>query len=304
MKRGFREVLLGAVSCVATVGAGGGAWLVDANVALAQSTTQPPTATQAPAPAAAEAPTAPAPTVGPAPTSPAPAPPATRATPARPAGAAPRAGSAAAAQAQTKVIRQIQVTGNQRVEASTVISYLSIQPGDTADPARIDLSLKTLFATGLFADVQIVQKDADLVVSVVENPIINRVVFEGLKALKQDKVEKDLQAKPRAVFTAARVQADVQRIVEVYRRSGRFAATVTPQVKQLDQNRVDLIFKVDEGPVTHIRAVNFIGNDAFSDGNLRGAIRTEQSRWWKLFTNADNYDPDQLEYDRELPSRS
>ncbi|HWA21626.1 MAG TPA: outer membrane protein assembly factor BamA [Caulobacterales bacterium] len=286
MKRGFREVLLGAVSCVATVSAGGGAWLVDANVALAQGVAQPP-------------PTA---DVGqPAPATPAPAP--TRANGrAAAAQAAPRAATppAAPTPAQLPVIRQVQVQGNQRVETSTVISYLSIQPGDIADPARIDLSLKTLFATGLFADVQIVQQDANLVVSVVENPIINRVVFEGLKALKQDKVEKDLQAKPRAVFTAARVQADVQRIVEVYRRSGRFAATVTPQVKQMDQNRVDLIFKIDEGPVTHIRAVNFIGNGAFSDGSLRRAIRTEQSRWWKLFTNADNYDPDQLEYDREL----
>ncbi len=281
MKRGFREVLLGAVSCVATVSAGTGAWVVDANVAHAQGAAAPatpPAGPVAPRPPAATAPVAPA--------------------------TAPRAAAAPAAVAgaaqQAPAIRRIQVQGNQRIESSTVISYLSIQPGDTADPERIDLSLKTLFATGLFADVQIAQQDTDLVVSVVENPIINRVVFEGLRAMKQDRVEKDLQAKPRAVFTAARVQGDVQRIVEVYRRSGRFAATVTPQVKQLDQNRVDLIFKVDEGPVTHIKSINFVGNEAFSDGTLRSAIRTEQSRWWKLFTNADNYDPDQLEYDREL----
>ncbi|MGE3865419.1 MAG: outer membrane protein assembly factor BamA [Hyphomonadaceae bacterium] len=280
MRRVFREVLLGAVSCAATVGLGGGAWIGTAATAVAQNAGVPP----APAPSAsppAATPAAPAPSRA-----------------ARPA-ARGQAGRAAQA-APAPVIRRIEVQGNQRVEASTVTSYLLIQPGDAFDAERIDLSLKTLFATGLFADVQISQRDADLVVRVVENPIINRVIFEGLHALKQDKVEMDLQAKPRAVFTAARAQADVQRIIEVYRRSGRFAASVTPQVRELDQNRVDLIFKVDEGPVTHVRSINFIGNGAFSDRDLRDAIKTEQSRWWKILTSQDNYDPDRMEYDREL----
>jgi outer membrane protein insertion porin family len=287
---------------------GGGALLTGADSAYAQAappSPTPPAAAPAASPPATATPVAPrAPTNTPAPNNantPAPrgaAPPArAQATPARPGAAAPAATPAAE---QAPVIRRILVQGNQRVEPSTVISYMLVQPGDRFDSERVDLSLKTLFATNLFADVQIVQQDADLVVKVVENPIINRVVFEGLSAMRQEKLEKDLQAKPRAVFTAARAQADVQRIIELYRRSGRFAATVTPQVKELDQNRVDLIFKVDEGPVTHVRNINFIGNDAFSDGDLRGAIRTEQSHWWKFFSNNDNYDPDRIEYDREL----
>jgi len=201
---------------------------------------------------------------------------------------------------QPIAIRRIVVEGNQRVETSTVTSYLLLRPGDTFDPERVDLSLKTLFATGLFADVQIAQRDADLIVRVVENPIVNRVIFEGLNALDEEDLEKEVQAKPRSVFTPARAQADVARIIEQYRRAGRFAATVTPQVRELEQNRVDLIFEVDEGPVTGVRSINVIGNKEFSDRELREAILTEESHWWKFFAKNDNYDPDRLEYDREL----
>ncbi|MBX3510328.1 MAG: outer membrane protein assembly factor BamA [Hyphomonadaceae bacterium] len=211
---------------------------------------------------------------------------------------APRAATPAQQQTGTP-IRRIVVEGNQRIEPATITSYLLVRPGDAFDPERIDLSLKTLFATGLFADVQIEQREADLVVTVIENPIINRVIFEGLQSLDADDLEDEVQARPRSVFTPARAQADVQRIVEVLRRSGRFAAQVTPQVRELDQNRVDLIFEVDEGPVTGVRDINFIGNDAFSDRTLRDTIVTTPSRWWRFFSSNDNYDPDRLEYDRE-----
>ncbi len=208
MKRVLRDVVLGAVSCVATVGAGAGALFGTASDAFAQDApAQPPAAGQA----STAAPVITQPSVA---------------------------------------IRRIVVEGNQRIEPSTITSYLLVRPGDVFDPERIDLSLKTLFATGLFADVQIEQRDADLVVSVIENPIINRVIFEGLNTLDQDDLEEEVQARPRSVFTPARAQGDVQRIIEVYRRAGRFAATVTPQVRELDQNRVDLIFEVDEGPIT------------------------------------------------------
>lgn len=248
MKLVLREVVLGAVYGVATVGTGAGALLATSTDAYAQER-------QTTAPATAE----------------------------QPAGA----------------IRRIVVEGNQRIEAPTITSYLLVRPGDTFDPERIDLSLKTLFATGLFADVQIEQRGSDLVVSVIENPVINRVIFEGLQTLDEEDLEEEVQARPRSVFTPARAQADVQRIIEVYRRSGRFAAQVTPQVRELDQNRVDLIFEVDEGPVTGVRDINFIGNEVYSDRRLRDAIVTTESSWWNFFDSNDNYDPDRLEYDRE-----
>ena len=197
-------------------------------------------------------------------------------------------------------IRSIIVEGNQRIEARTVQSYLLVEPGDAFDPDRIDLSLKTLFATNLFADVSIDRVDDNLVVRVVENPIINRVVFEGNSALDDDKLREDIQAAPRGIFTAARVQSDVQRILELYRQSGRFAAKVEPQYKPLEQNRVDLIFEITEGPVTGVRAINFIGNEAYSDSRLRSEIVTRQSRLWRFFSSNDNYDPGRLEYDRDL----
>ncbi len=200
----------------------------------------------------------------------------------------------------SETIRQIRIEGNQRIEDRTVQSYLLVSPGDTFDPSRIDLSLKTLFATGLFADASFEKAGPDLVVRLVENPIINRVLFEDNRALDDDKLREEVQAAPRGIFTAARVQADVQRILELYRQSGRFSATVEPQYKPLDQNRVDLVFVITEGPVTGVRAINFIGNDEFTDRRLRSEVVTKQSRWWRFFSSNDNYDPGRLEYDREL----
>jgi len=204
-----------------------------------------------------------------------------------------------AVQAQP-VIQQILVDGNQRVEADTVISYLLIQPGRPLDPQTVNLSIQTLFATGLFSDVQIEDRGNIAIVRVQENPIINRVVLEGNRAMDDDKITDEIQAQPRAIFTRARVQSDVQRIIEVYRRSGRFAATVTPKIIELPQNRVDLIFEISEGPVTGVSRINFIGNDSFSDRRLRRELVTRESRWWRFYSSNDNYDPDRLEYDREL----
>lgn len=201
---------------------------------------------------------------------------------------------------QNERIRTVQVEGNERIEDRTIQSYLLVQPGDPFDPERIDLSLKTLFATGLFADASFEKSGPDLIVRVVENPIINRVIFEGNRSIDDEKMREEIQVAPRGIFTAARVQADVQRILELYRQSGRFAATVEPQYKPLEQNRVDLVFVVNEGPTTGVRAINFIGNEEYSDRRLRSEIATRQSRWWRFFSSNDNYDPGRLEYDREL----
>ncbi len=209
-------------------------------------------------------------------------------------------GQSASAQVSGETIQSIVVEGNQRIEDRTIQSYLLVEPGDLFDPARIDLSLKTLFATGLFADASFEKAGSDLIVRVVENPIINRVLFEGNRTIDDDKMREEIQAAPRGIFTAARVQADVQRILDLYRKSGRFSATVEPEYKPLEQNRVDLIFVVTEGPITGIRAINIIGNSAFSDNRLRNEIVTKQSRWWRFFSSNDNYDPSRVEYDREL----
>ncbi len=207
------------------------------------------------------------------------------------------------AAAQQSVIQQIRVEGNQRIEAATVVSYMTIKPGDPVDAAEIDRSLKTLFVTGLFADVTLRQEGDVLVVSIVENPIINRVAFEGNRKLDTDDFEEEVQLKPRVVYTRSKVQSDVQRIIELYRRSGRFAATVEPKVIQLPQNRVDLVFEINEGPVTGVRRINFLGNKKFSSGRLREEIATKETRFWRFLTSNDNYDPDRLTFDREVLRR-
>ena len=212
-------------------------------------------------------------------------------------------GRAGAAMAQSQVIESVVVEGNERIEADTVRSYLLIGPGDPFDPDTVNDSLKTLFATGLFADVTIRREGDALVVSVIENPIINRVVFEGNDSIEDSELEAEIQLRPRVVYTRPRVQSDLQRLTEIYRRSGRFAATIDPKVVQLPQNRVDLVFEVNEGPVTEVLRINFIGNKRYSDSALRDVIQTRESAWYRFITTDDSYDPDRLTFDRELLRR-
>jgi len=213
--------------------------------------------------------------------------------------AGPRFGLAPGAPAP--VIQAIRVTGNQRIEPETVTSYLVLNAGDRADPQLLDVGLKTLFNTGLFADVAMeMQPDNSLLITVLENPIVNRVILEGNRRVKADKINEEVKLAARAVFTRAKAQADVQRIIEVYRRGGRFAATVTPKITPLEQNRVDVIYEIDEGPKTGVAKINFVGNRNFTSGELRGALLTKESRWWRFFSSSNNYDPDRLEYERDL----
>ncbi len=205
----------------------------------------------------------------------------------------------AMAQQQSGVVQRIIVRGNERIEQSTVLSYLPVQPGEPMDPARADLALKALFRTDLFADVKVELQGGDLIITVVENPIINKVVFEGNSGLKEEKLRDEVTVRPRGIFTRAKVQQDVQRIVELYRRSGRISATVTPKIVELPQKRVDLIFEIDEGPKSGVLRVNFLGNSEFSDNDLRDVVVTEQTSWYKFFSSNANYDPDRLEYDKE-----
>lgn len=201
--------------------------------------------------------------------------------------------------AEGPAVQRIVVEGNQRIEESTVISYMVIKEGQAYSQAQVDQSLKTLFATGLFADVQIQQANGVVTVKVVENPIINRIAFDGNSKISNKTLEDEVQLKPRMVFSRAKVQADVQRVLEVYRRSGRFAAQVEPKTVQLGQNRVDLVFEVNEGPTTGVSRIIFIGNKEFSDGTLRDKIATGESVWWNFLQTNDNYDPDRLTFDRE-----
>ncbi len=218
------------------------------------------------------------------------------------AAANPAGQTAAPATEVPRIIQHIVVRGTQRVEPGTVLTYIGVREGDNYVPADVDTALKALTTTGLFSDVRTSFDGATgtLTIRVTENPIVNQVVFEGNSKVSDKDLTKEVQIKPRAVFTRAKVQADVQRIIELYRRNGKFAARVDPQIIQRPQNRVDLIFSITDGPTTGVSKINFTGNKIFTSDTLRGQIATEESRWYKFLASNDNYDPDRLGYDREL----
>ena len=198
-----------------------------------------------------------------------------------------------------EVATEIRVEGAQRIEPDTIRSYMAIKVGDKITPRVLDESLKKLFATGLFADVIVRQEGTAVVVRVVENPIINRIAFEGNKRVTDKILNQEIKLRPRLVYTRARVQSDVQRIIDIYRRTGRFAATVEPKAIQLPQNRVDIVFEIKEGPLTGINKISFVGNERYSDSQLRDVIQTKESAWYRFLSSDDTYDPDRLTFDRE-----
>lgn len=205
--------------------------------------------------------------------------------------------------AHAQTVSSIIVEGNQRVENDTVLSYITISPGDVASPDDIDQSVKSLFQTGLFSDVQITRRGGTLVVRVEENPMINQVNFEGNSEVKDADLAKEVELRERMMFTRAKVLSDVNRIIGVYRRSGFYSVKVSPKIIRLPQNRIDLVFEIQEGDETKVRHLEFVGNEAFDDGKLKRIVGTQEYSWWRFFNRNDNYDPDRLEYDKELLRR-
>ncbi len=225
------------------------------------------------------------------------APAAPRAPAAQPLPAAPTP-APVAAPAAPEIIKSITVTGAQRIEGETVRSYVKLRIGGQYTQEAGDEAIRDLFGTELFADAQIRDDDGALTIIVRENPVINRIVFEGNKRIKEEKLSKELKLAPRQIFTRSKVRADIARIIELYRRQGRFAATVEPKMVLLDQNRVDVVYEISEGPKSKVRQINIIGNQVFSDGQIRSQMVTKRSRFYRFFSSNDSYDPDRLAYDQ------
>lgn len=207
------------------------------------------------------------------------------------------------AAAAGSTVQAIQVQGNQRIEEGTIRSYMLIQPGDPFEQDRIDRSLKTLYATGLFQDVQLLRSGSAIIVRVVENPLVNRVAFEGNKKLTDDQLRPEVQVRPRAVFTPTAAEADRKRILDLYAQRGHYDASVQPQIIRLDQNRVDVVFQINDGGATLVSRIAVVGNKAFSESRLNEVISSREERWWRFLSTSDQYDPERLNYDRELLRR-
>jgi outer membrane protein insertion porin family len=197
-------------------------------------------------------------------------------------------------------IHEIRITGTQRIEPATVMNYLDTKAGDRMTQDTLDRALKSLFATGLFSDVVLRQQGNTLEVHVTENPVINQIAFEGNDKIDDKQLESEIQLKPRQVFTRAKVQADVNRLYQLYQRQGRFSVKIDPKIINLDQNRVNLVFEINEGSVTKVESIRFVGNTHYSDDKLRSVLSTKERRWYRFLTSDDRYDPDRLAYDQEL----
>ncbi|MBX9858148.1 MAG: outer membrane protein assembly factor BamA [Sphingomonas sp.] len=208
--------------------------------------------------------------------------------------------AAAPAPAPVKVIRTLRVEGSQRIEPETVLSYTKLRVSANFTNETLDQAIKDLLASELFADVTIDGAvTGDIVVRVRENPIINRVLLEGNKRLKADKITKEIKLAPRQIFTRTAVRQDVARIIELYRRQGRFAASVAPKMVSLDQNRVDIIFEISEGPKSKVRQINIIGNEVFNDAKVRAQMATKQASLLTTLSSNTSYDQDRLAFDQQ-----
>src|SRR5258708_5441379 len=200
-------------------------------------------------------------------------------------------------------VSSIQVEGNRRVEIDTIRSYFKPGPGGRLDQGHIDDGLKALIETGLFQDVRISQSGGRILVTVIENPVIGRIAFEGNKKVKDEQLSAEIQSKPRGTLSRPMVQSDAQRIAEIYRRSGRYDVRVNPEIIEQPNNRVDLVFTITEGSKTGVRSIEFVGNNAYSAYRLKDIIKTHESNLLSFLGGADVYDPDRVEADRDLIRR-
>lgn len=205
--------------------------------------------------------------------------------------------------AQAAVVSRIEVRGNQRVDSDTIRNYVGIRPGASFTNSDIDEAVKRLFATGLFSDVRINQVGGSLVVVVDEHAIINQVLFQGNKKIKDAQLRNAVQMQPRGAYSAAAVEADIEAIKAAYSRIGRDDATVTASTQQLEGGRVNVVFEINEGGRTKIRSINFVGNNAFSDGRLSDVISTKRSNFLSFLTRNDIYDEARLRADEEVLRR-
>ncbi|MGI4752161.1 MAG: outer membrane protein assembly factor BamA [Janthinobacterium lividum] len=199
------------------------------------------------------------------------------------------------------VIRKITIEGNHRIERSTIESYLKLKPDESYNSLKEDEAIKRLYATSLFRNIKMdMSSDGNLIVSVTETPFISSVVFRGNSKIKANMLSKEIYTMAGESLSQAKIELDVKKISEIYKRSGRFATIVTPKIEDLENNRVKVIFDIAEGPKTGIKYIYFSGNENYSDSELKSIVLTKESRWFRFLDSNDTYEPDRIEYDKEL----
>ncbi|MCO6382018.1 MAG: outer membrane protein assembly factor BamA [Vannielia sp.] len=204
------------------------------------------------------------------------------------------------ASAQSFNFSRVEVNGNQRVDAATIVSYAGIARGETVSAAQINDAYQNILGSGLFATVEVVPRGSTLVINVRENPTIRRIAFEGNKRVKDEEMESVIKSRTSRVFQAGQVEADAAAITELYRVKGRVAATVTPKIIRRSGNQVDLVFEATEGRTVENERISFVGNRKYSDRRLRGALETKQAGIFRQLIQSDTLIEERIAFDKQV----
>jgi outer membrane protein insertion porin family len=197
-------------------------------------------------------------------------------------------------------IDRVSIKGNQRVEESTIQEYLGINVGDEYSEEASSDAVKNLYATSLFENINIKFDNGSLLVNVVETPFVSKVIFTGNNKVKTNLLAAEVYTAPGESLKKAKLRTDVEKIKEIYKRSGRFSVQVRSKIEQQENNRVKVVFEIDEGPKTGIRSIYFVGNENYKGSELKSIILTKEARWFRFLESNDTYDPERIEYDKHL----
>jgi len=197
-------------------------------------------------------------------------------------------------------IKDVVIKGNKRADIVTVKTLITFQAGTDVSSSDINETLKKIQDTGMFAEVDMSVNNEVLTINLVENPRINKIVFEGNKTIKDKDITIEISSKERGFFSKNKAYIDAAKIKELYQAAGRYLVSVDPKIVKLDDNRVDLIFEITEGTKSKIRKIVFVNNQSFPSKTLRSHVLSEETRWYKFFSNNDIFNPDRIEYDSEL----
>ena len=198
------------------------------------------------------------------------------------------------------LVKEIEILGNQRIDTETIVAYADANINENYSEEKGNEVLKKLFSTELFSNIEIKFTNNKLIINVTENPTINLIKFEGNKKVKDEDLLIEIQLKERSVYSRAKVKRDIERILSLYQRNGRLSTEVIPKIETLDDNRINLSYDILESEISKVSKIIFIGNDSFSSSKLKSIMKTKERTFLRFLSSADRYDPDKIEYDKQL----
>ena len=202
--------------------------------------------------------------------------------------------------AEDNKILSIEIEGNQRIDKETIISYSNTEVGQTYSESLGNNILKDLFDTNLFSNIEIYFDSNNLLIKIKENPTINLVKFVGNSKIKDEDLFVEISLKERSVYSRNKVKKDIERMLSLYQRSGRLSTEIIPKVELLDNNRINLTYEVEESDVAEVSKIIILGNNTYTASKIKSLMKTKEKTILRFLSSADRYDPDKLEYDKQL----